>query len=905
MTAVILSQSTMLPNILGITVHSVFLFFTLLGVLVLVVHLVPYFIDPYHIRSNDIKGPSLAGFSGTWLGWVAVSGHQSIVVHQLHKKFGTFLRLAPNHVSISDVEALQAVYGQGSGTLKSNYYDAFVAFRPSIFETRSKAEHSRKRKAIAHVFSQKSVAEFEPFVRLHLAELFEQWDKMCDGGKKGISGAEGEDGWNGHDGRVWFNVAPWFNYLGFDITGDLAFGFPFGMVCNASDTVQITVDQKASMDKYGQKDADQGSGKSAIETETKEIQAVKVLNNRTNFDAHAGSFPPRFRPFMRRLPRFSECLQSSEDLAGFTVTAVARRLAFPSYRTDILSKLQQSKDEHGKPFSKEEVTSDAQTMLIAGSDTVSNTSSATAYYIAKNPGVQIRLQKELDEAFAASDDAVATYAQIKDLPYLAAVVNEGLRLHAPVGVGLQRVVPKGGLTVCGKWFPEGTILSVPTYTIHRDPGVWGEDADAFRPERWLECDQSVMQKAFNPFSIGPRACIGRNLALMELQLFASSIFHRYEIVLEGVDKPEYACMPPNHVSISDPEALHVVYGHGSRTLKSDYYEVFNSVRPSIFSTRSRTEHARKRKAISHAFSLKSVLEFEPYIHIHITFFLGQLDKLCDGKLNIPLDTEDDMCWEGQGGRVSFDIMPWLNYLAFDIIGACVWISIRYVRNASNTAPVAVDQKACLARRSKIGADTDSFESEHIEVKEIERFSGRTPGEFTVAAVAKRLAFPTERANVLSNLFLTKDEQGRLPSREDLTQDAITQLVAGSDTDSSKSVKACQAPDGAERCKGLPRVIGESGLTVCGKRFPEGTCVSVPSYTIHRDPLVWGEDVDVFRPERWFERDPSIMQNAFNAFSFGPRFYDIILEEPDKSLEIHKTFIRRPIACHIGLKRQYD
>ena len=52
---------------------------------------------------------------------------------------------------------------------------------------------------------------------------------------------------------------------------------------------------------------------------------------------------------------------------------------------------------------------------------------------------------------------------------------------------------------------EGAVLSVPTYTIHRDKAVWGEDADAFRPERWFEQDKVEVQKTFNPFSFGPRS----------------------------------------------------------------------------------------------------------------------------------------------------------------------------------------------------------------------------------------------------------------------------------------------------------------------------------------------------------------------------------------------------------------
>jgi hypothetical protein len=60
--------------------------------------------------------------------------------------------------------------------------------------------------------------------------------------------------------------------------------------------------------------------------------------------------------------------------------------------------------------------------------------------------------------------------------------------------------------VLGKTFPEGTVLSVPTYSLHRNEQAWGEDVNEFRPERWLDgkVDHSEMLKSFNPFSFGPR-----------------------------------------------------------------------------------------------------------------------------------------------------------------------------------------------------------------------------------------------------------------------------------------------------------------------------------------------------------------------------------------------------------------
>jgi benzoate 4-monooxygenase len=170
------------------------------------------------------------------------------------------------------------------------------------------------------------------------------------------------------------------------------------------------------------------------------------------------------------------------------------------------------------------------------------------------------LHQELDEQLGAEDETVATGPQVKNLPYLDACINEALRIHSTSALGLPRSVPEGGLTIRGQFFPQGTVLSVPSYSIHRDTSIWGEDVEQFRPERWLEGDEAAMHKTFNPFSVGPRsvnftcsivgasvthliiriffftrACLGRNLAYLELQIIIASIMRRYDIVLEDPD----------------------------------------------------------------------------------------------------------------------------------------------------------------------------------------------------------------------------------------------------------------------------------------------------------------------------------------------------------------------------------
>jgi len=158
----------------------------------------------------------------------------------------------------------------------------------------------------------------------------------------------------------------------------------------------------------------------------------------------------------------------------------------------------------------------------------------------KHPEVVQKLQAELDDAIP-DIDAVPTFAQVKDLPYLDAVIKETMRIHSTSSLGLPRIIPPGpGITlklsshssVPNKevHFPQGISLSVPAYTIHHSTAIWGPDADDFRPERWEKVNEE-QKAAFIPFSYGPRACVGRNVAEMELALIVGTVFRRYDFEL--------------------------------------------------------------------------------------------------------------------------------------------------------------------------------------------------------------------------------------------------------------------------------------------------------------------------------------------------------------------------------------
>lgn len=146
--------------------------------------------------------------------------------------------------------------------------------------------------------------------------------------------------------------------------------------------------------------------------------AIQVLNRRGEVSATLGCYPA-LKPYAKYLPDrfFRDGLQAVEDLAGIAVARVNERLESgkESDRVDLLARLMEGKDENGEKLGRAELTAEALTQLIAGSDTTSNTSCAILFWVLKTPGVFEKLQKELDEAIPEGVD-VPSFETVKDLP---------------------------------------------------------------------------------------------------------------------------------------------------------------------------------------------------------------------------------------------------------------------------------------------------------------------------------------------------------------------------------------------------------------------------------------------------------------------------------------------------------
>jgi len=355
----------------------------------------------------------LAQFPGPKL-WAAsrlpfvLSLYHGNLVHDtlaLHAKYGPIVRLAPNELSFTDPEACKDIYGKRHGHLPFGKNQIWVPTSPKggprapSMLNADDEDHARIRKAWSYGFSDKALKSQEGAVTGYVDKLVSQLRARIDGSR----------------GYGDVDVMKWYNCCAFDVVGDLAFGESFG--CLERDEYHAWVGLIVH------------HFKAAIHT-----TAYKY-------------YPLYHRLMARRIPQESVAKQAAHF--AYAREKVRSRLAAPTDRPDFIAHLRRSR----QGLTAAEIDATAAIIIIAGSNTITTALAGTTNYLLRSPRVLARLVAELRAGFAAEADM--TLLALQQLPYLNAVIEEGLRIVTPVPVGMPRVVPKGGDTVCGHFLPEG------------------------------------------------------------------------------------------------------------------------------------------------------------------------------------------------------------------------------------------------------------------------------------------------------------------------------------------------------------------------------------------------------------------------------------------------------------------
>ncbi|KAJ7753400.1 benzoate para-hydroxylase [Mycena maculata] len=480
-------------------------------------------------RLRKIPGPVLARWTPLWLGYQARMGRRYLAVDEAHKafldivvgppcanihmqKYGPVVRITPTHVSVAHPDAVAMIYGHSPAFNKSEFYDAFVAETPSVFSTTDRKDHSAKRRIVSQAFSYRALEQFTPFIHNNIVNFVGQLDSMCDTGRS-------------------IDILKWLHFLTFDVLADLAFGEPLGML--ASGTSLVSVQRSDGT--------------------MKKEDAIALVEEREHLSAVLGIHP--WFPFLARIIPdrfFWSGHESSNALTDFAQRNVSKRLTSGAYRENILEKLIAAHKCDGQvdPETIKELVAATVTLLTAGFDTTGSSVAALIYLVKTHPLVHRKLNIELEAVIDRQE--IPNHRQVKDLPYLQAVIEEGLRHYAIMATGLPRLVPEGGVEFFGQQIPAGTEVSVPAFTIQHAESIWG-DPEVFRPERWLESSEQhkYLSRYLLAFGKGPRTCLGKNLAYMEIQLILATVILRYDVELESehLESTEGFVHKPEHVMV--------------------------------------------------------------------------------------------------------------------------------------------------------------------------------------------------------------------------------------------------------------------------------------------------------------------------------------------------------------------
>ncbi|KAK2805084.1 hypothetical protein FQN50_006329 [Emmonsiellopsis sp. PD_5] len=191
----------------------------------------------------------------------------------------------------------------------------------------------------------------------------------------------------------------------------------------------------------------------------------------------------------------------------------------------------------GNPLTHAQKHAHAMMFITAGSDTTGSGLGSTLRFLITHPDKLRRLREEIETAEQAGlllSKPIKYEETRQHLPYLAACIKESLRL-CPPGVGFfGRVTGKDGTIVNGQYIPPHTEVTTTALVVQRDPAVFSPDPNLFRPERWLDKDKvAEMDAAIFTFGMGPRSCLGKEIAHMELYKVIAELIRRFDFKLEN------------------------------------------------------------------------------------------------------------------------------------------------------------------------------------------------------------------------------------------------------------------------------------------------------------------------------------------------------------------------------------
>ncbi|KAM0324284.1 hypothetical protein ACHAPQ_008383 [Fusarium lateritium] len=451
-----------------------------------------YNISPLHPLSK-VPGPKLAGatYLPEFYHDVILVGRYTHAIRKMHEKYGPIVRINPNETHCADMAFSDEIYAVGGRKRDKPHHqvNGSAIGTTNGFGTVDHDLHRARRAPVAKFFSRAMIARLEK-------EIHELVQTLCTKLLAENSGNSGKP----------FDIAHAYSCFTSDAISSYCFGEAFGLLSS------------------------EGWQPNYREATLAVLKPVFVL---------------RFFPFL------AESVKLGKHFVDYLPTDVS--LLIRTLQIDIPARVQKTKADldsgitYDRPtvfadllqseLSEEEKNTDrlageAVAAVNAGTETTSWALAVITYFLLSQPETLVKLRAELSNVV---DDPchLPSWTTLEQLPYLGAVIQEGLRLSYGVSSRSARVPTTEDLVYQGEFnkkpvtlvLPRGYAIGMSSAVSHHDESVF-PDSYTFKPERWIDEEGKFdknLEKCMMAFSKGSRGCLGKNLALCELYLSLTAL----------------------------------------------------------------------------------------------------------------------------------------------------------------------------------------------------------------------------------------------------------------------------------------------------------------------------------------------------------------------------------------------
>ncbi|KAF9698788.1 hypothetical protein EKO04_002912 [Ascochyta lentis] len=445
----------------------------------------------YGIRTHPLHhfpGPLLASITPLPHFLATTRGSLHHYLRRLHAQYGPIVRISPNELSFAHPDAWRDIYGHGAKGARVRIPKAFARYpKPangcaSLLVEEDDAEHARVRRVFGAAFSEQAVRGQEGVFVRYVDQLV------------GVLKRRGE----GEGGAV-VDMVEMLNFTTFDIMADMTFGESLHLLDNTEYVPWVSM----------------------IFRNVKVGARLNILST---------YYPRLFRLLSLALGKKMQKARTQHF--EHSATRVARRLeqGRQTAGVDLWTHVLSQRDEENPHLSRAAMDANASLFMIAGTETTATLLAGLTYLLLTHTHTLDRLTTELRSTFPSS--TTITLAALSRLPYLTACIKEALRLYPPVPVGLLRRTPAQGSTICARFVPGGVTVSAPHWPLYTSGEHFVEPL-VFAPERWMGDERFAGDErgVVQPFSVGPRDCLGKNMAYHEMRLVLAKVLWAFDLEL--------------------------------------------------------------------------------------------------------------------------------------------------------------------------------------------------------------------------------------------------------------------------------------------------------------------------------------------------------------------------------------